>query len=102
MDFQKQFKTRWNKISEDGDDYRLSCSHPTCSLSCANLKRGKISVTSVHGTERHSYELTKNDMALVSISFLNHLSEKELETFIKIFNKIAPVAVLNLEKIEDT
>lgn len=102
MDFLRYFKTRWNKISEGSDDYRLSCSHPTCSLSCANLKKGKISVTSVHGTERHSYEMTKNDMAVVTIGFLSHLSEWELETFIKIFNEISPISTLNLDKTEET
>lgn len=78
MNFLKNFNTRWAKITGEDGSYRLLCSNPTCSLSCANLKNGKISVTSVHGTERHSYELTKADMAFTSLMFLNSLTEDEL------------------------
>jgi hypothetical protein len=92
-------KTRWDNIPEASDAYRLLCSAPICSLSCANLKNGKLSVTSVHGTERHSYAFTKNDMAFATISFLDSLTQAELEIFIKMFNKISPEFVLNFEKI---
>lgn len=84
-------KTRWNKISSFGDDYRLSCSHPVCSLSCANLKKGRISVTSVHGIERHSYEFTRDDMAFATVKFLSSLSKKELRDFFLVLQE-------NLEK----
>lgn len=101
MKFSDNFKTRWTEIPRVGEGYRLLCSNPLCSLSCANLKNGKISVTSIHGDERHSYELTKNDMLFATITFLNHLTKKELETFTKVFNKISPEMVLILEQLKE-
>jgi hypothetical protein len=92
-------KTRWDKIPGDDDGHRLLCSERVCSLSCANLRNGKISVTSVHGKERHSYLFTKNDMAFATLTFLDSLSEKELETFCSIFNKVSPEFILKLNKI---
>lgn len=102
MDLLKIFKTRWNKIPGTFDGYRLACNQPTCSLSCANLKNGKVSVTSIHGADRHSYEFSKSEMAVATIFFLNNLSEKELQTIVNVYNKIAPNMVLTLGKIEET
>lgn len=94
-----QKATRWDNIPSISGGQRLLCSDPECSLSCANLRDGKLSVTSVHGNDRHSYSFTKNDMAFVVISFLDQLSEKELQNVCNIFNKVSPEYVLTLEKI---
>lgn len=99
MDFFKRFKTRWRNIAPN-QGYRLACNHPTCSLSSANLKKGKISITSTHGDERHSYELTGPDMMFATVSFLNHLSELELQMFIDIFNDVSRSTILSAEKID--
>lgn len=92
-------QTRWNDIPSLPDGYRLLCSNPVCSLSCANLRNGKLSVTSLHGDERHSYIFTKRDMTFAVIEFLNSLDERELTTVLNIFNKISPDYALNLEKL---
>jgi hypothetical protein len=102
MNFLKNFNTRWATIPSVEGGYRLLCSNLDCSLSCANLKNGKLSVTSVHGAERHSYELSKADMTFTTLMFLNSLNENELEIFVKIFNKMAPEVVLNLETLRGT
>lgn len=101
MEFLKRFRelTRWNKIPDSQDSFRLLCSDPICSLSCANLRDGKISVTSIHGDERHSYVFTKNDTAFAFIEFVNTLNEKELQNFVNIFNKSNPEFVLELSKL---
>lgn len=94
-----QSRTRWTDIPDIGGGYRLACSNPICSLSCANLRNGRILTTSIHGDERHSYIFTKNDMAFAAIQFLNELSEKELHNFCNIFNKVSQENVLTCEKI---
>lgn len=101
MEFKDKLKstTRWDNIPDSPENYRLLCSDPLCSLSCANLKNGKLAVTSVHGAARHSYMFTKADMAFTTLMFLNSLSDKELEVFVKMFNKISNEYVFNLEKI---
>lgn len=91
--------TRWDNIPDADSSYRLLCSGQECSLSCANLRDGKLSVTSVHGKDRHSYLFTKNDMAFTTIAFLDQLSEKELQNICNIFNKVSPEYILTLEKI---
>lgn len=93
-----QSKTRWNLIPGTTNQYRLLCSHPECSLSCANLRSGKLSVTSIHGADRHSYLLTKNDMAFVTIDFLGSLTPEELNGFCKLFNQITKGSALTAEK----
>lgn len=100
--FLDKFKlnTRWATIPDATSGYRLLCNHESCSLSCANLRDGKLSVTSVHGDYRHSYVLTKKDMAFLTTVFLNSLSKEDLETFTKIFNKTSPDFVLAVEEIE--
>lgn len=99
--FLDKFKltTRWDSIPNYKNGYRLLCDQPSCSLSCANLRDGKFSVTSIHGEERHSYSLSKNDMAFATALFLNSLSKEELETFAKVFNKVSPLFVLNIEEL---
>lgn len=92
-------RTRWNPIPGTDHDFRLLCSNQVCSLSCANIRDGNLAVTSVHGSERHSQVLSKNDMAFLAILFLDTLSEKELNSFCNVFNKISPDFVLKLEKI---
>ena len=82
-----KLKTRWDNIPQTTDGYKLLCSNAECSLSCANVKGGKLSVTSIHGTERHSQQLSKMDMAFMSLLFLNSLSGKDLSTFVNLFNK---------------
>jgi hypothetical protein len=91
--------TRWNSIPNGSGGYRLLCSNPQCSLSCANLRGGRLSVTSMHGNERHSYLMSPTDMAFVTVEFLNSLSEKELQNFVNIFNKTSPEFVFNLDKL---
>lgn len=98
MDFLKFFSTRWKYIGSD-QGYRLACSHPVCSLSCANLKKGKISITSVHGTERHSYELTKADMYFAFIKLIEGLNDKEQENFVNIVNKCLDRKVISIENL---
>jgi hypothetical protein len=44
----------------------------------------------MHGSDRHSYLMTKNDMAFCAIEFLTNLTQAELETFCKLFNKVTP------------
>ncbi len=92
-------KTRWDNIPQQEDAFRLLCSDPQCSLSCANLKNGRISVTSMHGTERHSYSMSKSDMVLATLFFLDSLEDADMEKFCKIFNKLSPEGVLTYEKI---
>lgn len=99
MDFLKTLKTRWRFIAPN-QGYRLACSDPECSLSCANLKKGKISVTSLHGSERHSYELTKVDMCFAIIQFLESLSEKEQQNFVNIVNKCLDRKVISIENMD--
>lgn len=82
-------QTRWDAIPQEADAFRLLCNQPVCSLSCANIRNGKLSITSIHGSERHSYVLTKKDMAFLTATFLAHLSKSELETFTKIFKSIS-------------
>lgn len=74
-------QTRWDDIPQEPDAFRLLCNQPVCSLSCANIRNGKLAITSIHGNERHSYILTKKDMAFLTAVFLAHLSKTELETF---------------------
>lgn len=40
-------------------------------------------------------------MLFATITFLNHLTKKELETFTKVFNKISPEMVLILEQLKE-
>jgi hypothetical protein len=94
-----KLQTRWDTILNEKDSYRLLCNHATCSLSCANIRKGKLSVTSTHGAERHSYILSKKDMAFLTAMFLDSLSEEELKTYCKAFNKISTEFLLNVEKI---
>lgn len=94
-----QKRTRWDNIPDTEDGYRLLCSNPVCSLSCANLRNGRLAVTSMHGNDRHSYLFTKHDMVFATLEFLNTLSETELHTFAGMFNKVSPDLVLNTEKI---
>ncbi len=89
MDSINDLSTRWDVIPNGENAYRLLCSHPTCSLSCANLKNGKLSTTSVHGIERHSYELSKNDMCFLTLMFLISLTKQELDIFLSIYNDIS-------------
>lgn len=100
-DFIKNFQeqTRWNEIPDLSGSYRLLCSDPLCSLSCANLRQGQLSVTSVHGSERHSYIFTKKDMVFAMLMFLNQLSEKDLSSFCKIFNKSDNQFSISLERL---
>lgn len=100
MDFLKVFTTRWRHIAPD-QGYRLACSNAICSHSCANLKKGKISVTSMHGTERHSYELSKVDMCFAVIKFLESLSEKEQQNFVNIANKCLDKKVVSIENLDE-
>ncbi len=90
--------TRWDTIPNTVDGYRLLCNNSECSLSCANLKDGKLSITSVHGNERHSYTLTKRDMTFLGLLFLDSLEEKDLDVFSKLFNKISDEFSLEIEK----
>lgn len=69
-------------------------------MSCANIKNGKLHVTSIHGVDRHSQELSKNDMVFTTVVFLNSLSDIELEGFTKIFNTLSPTKAINLENID--
>lgn len=94
-----QEKTRWDDIPKTNNDFRLLCNDPECSLSCANIRNGKLSVTSIHGDERHSQILTKNDMAFITLKFLESLNEEELRTFCHIFNKISPTFLLTFKKL---
>lgn len=55
-------------------------------------------MTSVHGTDRHSYEFSKPDMVFASITFLNSLPEKELGNFVTVFNKMNVGSELKLGK----
>lgn len=91
--------TRWDTIPDEIKGFRLLCNDPECSLSCANLKQGKLSVTSIHGNERHSYLLSKKDMAFVTLCFLDSLSETDLESFCKMFDKVSSDFILRVEKI---
>lgn len=101
MDFLSRLKekTRWDNIPQSDTGFRLLCSDPECSLSCANLKNGRISVTSTHGTERHSYSMGKSDMIFATLFFLDSLAEADIEKFCKLFNKLSPAGILNYEKI---
>lgn len=92
-------KTRWDKIPDTTEGHRLLCSNNLCSLSCANIRDGRLAVTSIHGSDRHSYQFTKNDMAFAAILFLDSLSEKELEVFCNMFGKISDEYVLKSNKI---
>lgn len=94
-----KIKTRWDTIPGADDGYRLACSNPQCSLSCANIRNGRISTTSVHGNERHSYSMTRPDMAFAALLFLNTLSEKELQAFAVLFTKISEEKVMKIESI---
>jgi hypothetical protein len=96
-----KLKTRWDTIPQTSDGFKLLCSNPECSLSSANVKGGKLSTTSMHGNERHSQQLTKMDMAFMTLLFLNSLSEKDLNTFLILFNKSNENFILNLEKVNN-
>lgn len=91
-------RTRWDRIPNRENAYRLLCDHPDCSLSCANLKDGRLLVTSVHGEDRHSYQFRKNDMFFATLLFLDSLSEKELEIFFHTFNKLSEDFIAELKK----
>lgn len=84
-----KIQTRWDSIPQELDAFRLLCNQPVCSLSCANIRNGRLAITSIHGNERHSYILTKKDMAFLTAVFLSHLSKTELETFNTIFKSIS-------------
>jgi hypothetical protein len=95
-------QTRWDNIPQEPDAFRLLCNQPVCSLSCANIRNGKLAITSIHGSERHSYILSKKDMAFLTAVFLSHLSKTELETFNKIFKSISDESnelILDFEEI---
>lgn len=96
-----KIQTRWDDIPQEPNGFRLLCNQPVCSLSCANIRNGKLAITSIHGNERHSYILTKKDMAFLTAIFLTHLSKTELETFNTIFKSISDESnelVLNSEE----
>jgi len=90
--------TRWDNIPDLPESYRLLCNSSMCSLSCANLRDGRLSVTSVHGAERHSQTLTKKEMAFISAIFLNSLSEYDMLTFLNIYNNLSPENTLSTSK----
>lgn len=92
-------KTRWDSIPQSDTGFRLLCSDPSCSLSCANLKNGRFSVTATHGTERHSYTLSKNEMVFISLLFLDSLEDEDMEKFCKLFSKLSAEGILTYEKI---
>lgn len=99
MDFFDKIKskTRWNTIPGTEGSFRLSCSDESCSLSCANLRNGKLSTTSMHGNERHSYTLSKNDMAFATLMFLRELSTDELIRFCNMFNNSNTTNILTVK-----
>lgn len=96
-----KLKTRWDNIPQTVDGYKLLCTNPECSLSCANVKGGKLAVTSIHGTERHSQQLSKMDMAFMTLLFLNSLSEKDLNIFLVLFNKSNENFILEAKSVSE-
>lgn len=92
-------QTRWDTIPSMRNAYRLLCNHEVCSLSCANAKNGRLSITSVHGADRHSYTLTKKDMTFLTLMFLDSLNTQDLDILTKLFNKLSEEHVLTSEKI---
>lgn len=90
-------KTQWSKIDKQ-DRFRLRCGNDSCSLSCANIANGRLSLTSVHGNERHTYQLTSKDMLFLTLDYLKYLNSKDLETFIKLFNKVSDDYTLSVDK----
>lgn len=89
-------KTRWRDLKHG---HRLLCNNEDCSLSCANILNGRLSVTSIHGTERHTYQLEEDDMLFLILEFLSSLAEDKLIYFCKLFNKKSEDFLLNLEKL---
>ncbi len=92
-------QTRWNDIPGTENGYRLLCSDPVCSLSCANLRNGRLSVTSIHGQVRHSYLFTKKDMVFTIMKFMETLTSEELSTIANVFNKVSQDHIMSIEKL---
>ena len=78
--------TRWDRVDTTEERYRLRCNSEDCSMSCANVSNGKLSITSVHGGERHTSMLSNRDMLFVTLQYLNSLSSKDLDSFCNLFN----------------
>lgn len=76
---------RWVQIEKNR--YRLLCSGDSCSLSLANLLNGKIHITTIHGSHRHSYTFDDYDMQFIILQYLSSLDDEKRE---KIVNCITP------------
>lgn len=89
-------KTNWTKV-DNQNRFRLRCSGEECSLSCANIASGRLSITSTHGNERHTNLLTKKDMLFVTLMYLNSLEKNDLDYVIRLFNKVSDDYTLSLK-----
>lgn len=90
-------KTQWSKIDKQ-DRFRLRCVNESCSLSCANMINGRLSLTSIHNNERHTHLLSSKDMLFLTLDYLNTLSKKDLNSFIRLFNKVSDDYTLSVNE----
>ncbi len=77
--------SKWAQIENSNDRFRLLCSNSTCSLSIANLLNGMLSISTIHGSARHSTLLSDEDMKFIVSQYLNNLSIDEREKMLEFF-----------------
>lgn len=77
---------KWAQINESTNRFRLLCNANSCSLSLANVVNGMLSISTVHGTERHSSLLSHEDMLFIVSQYLNSLSSKDRENILQFFH----------------
>lgn len=78
---------KWTNINESNDKFRLLCDNEYCSLSVANLLKGKIHITTIHGNERHSYTFSNKDMLFVVSQFIKNLSPSDRQSLLNFYRK---------------
>lgn len=75
----------WDQINNSHNRFRLLCDKENCSLSLANLTQGLLHITSIHNGQRHSFQLSDNDMKFIVSQYLNSLSLDEREKMLEFF-----------------
>lgn len=78
----------WALIQNNPNKYRLLCNHKDCSLSICNLDNGRISITTLHGGNRHSMVFDNNDMIFIMSQFISRLSKSDREKLLEFYQHL--------------
>lgn len=77
--------SKWTNIDDNYTKYRLLCNSENCSLSICNILKGKLHISTIHGTERHSYTFTNQDMLFMFSEFIKSLSPKDKQELLNFY-----------------